>query len=99
MVLFSIWMFSSVLIAAQSEPELGWPRQIDIPEGKIVIYQPDFDSFEGNILEGRSAISVTPTGKNEPVFGAFWFKCRVDTDSDERMVYLFRPPSTPCPVP
>ncbi len=86
MVVFSIWVLSSALLIAQSESEIGWPRQIDVPEGKIVIYQPDFDSFEGQILEGRSAISITLTGKNEPIFGAVWFRCRVDTDTDNRMV-------------
>ena len=68
-------------LAAQ---ELGWPREIVVPEGKVVMYQPQADSFEDDLLTGRAAVSVTPTGQNEPVFGAVWMKSRVATDRDTR---------------
>jgi len=86
LIVFAICVLLAPSILAQSESEVGWPRQIDLPEGKIVIYQPDMDSFEGNILQGRSAISITLKGETVPIFGAVWFKCRVDTDTDTRMV-------------
>ena len=50
--------------ATQSE---GWPREIDTAKGKIVIYQPQVDTFSGDKLTSRAAVSVTPTGKGEPV--------------------------------
>ena len=65
---------------------LEWPRQIIVPQGKVVIYQPQPESFEGNILESRAAVSVTPKDKTEPVFGAVWFKARVQTDRDAHIV-------------
>lgn len=86
LLFFSLCVFWVLSNLAQTDPGIGWPRQIDVPEGKIVIYQPDMDSFEGNILEARAAISVTPTGTTAPVFGAVWVRCRVDVDTDERMV-------------
>ncbi len=66
--------------------QLGWPREIDVPEGKITIYQPQLESFKGNQLQARAAVSVIPKGKIEPVFGAVWFDARVSTDRDTRMV-------------
>lgn len=68
--------------------EQGWPRAIETPKGSIVIYQPQVDTFEGNELTSRAAVSVTPTGKTEPVFGVVWVNARVDTDRDTRRVRI-----------
>jgi hypothetical protein len=64
----------------------GWPRVINAPDGKIVVYQPQIESLDGNILKGRGAVSLTPKGKTEPVFGAVWFESRIEIDRDSRTV-------------
>ncbi|MHC4132182.1 MAG: carbohydrate-binding family V/XII [Planctomycetota bacterium] len=74
--------------AVAQESTLDWPRDIDVPEGKITIYQPQLESFNENKLEARAAISITPAGENEPVFGAVWFSARASTDRTTRMVTL-----------
>lgn len=65
-----------------------WPRTIDHLLAKIVIYQPQVESFKGDKLTARAAVSVTPTGSNTPVFGALWVSARVVTDRDERTADL-----------
>jgi len=80
-----------VLILAIQADRAGaeeWPREIVVPEGEIVLYQPQLESFQGNKLEGRAAVSVTRTGKAQPVFGAVWLSSRVLTDRDTRRVTL-----------
>ncbi len=81
----------------QGEPAVGleeteeiptWPRQIDADFGTVVIYQPQLESFTGDKLESRSAVSVTLTGESQPIFGAVWIEARLHTDTDERVVYL-----------
>ena len=37
----------------------GWPREVDHPKARIVVYQPQFDAYDGWILSGSSAVSVT----------------------------------------
>ena len=74
--------------AFAQEDEMGWPREIEDPRARIVIYQPQVDSFVGNDLSARAAISVTLTGKTEPVFGAAWIESRVSTDRDDRTVTI-----------
>jgi hypothetical protein len=68
--------------------ELGWPREIEAEEGRILVYQPQLESFAGNDLKGRAAVSVQGVGKDEPVFGAVWLDARVETDRDERIVQV-----------
>lgn len=68
--------------------EPGWPREIKVPEGTIVIYQPQIEKFEGDRLASRFAASVQTPKTAEPVFGAVWTKARVETDRDARIVRL-----------
>ena len=56
--------------ALAQEQELEWPRQIIVSEGKIVVYQPQPETFEDNTLTGRFAASVTPEGKTVPNTGS-----------------------------
>ncbi len=72
--------------APQAQETDGWPRQIDVPQGTVIIYQPQPESFEGNDLATRAAVSVTPTGRTEPVFGVVWMTARVETDRNDRTV-------------
>jgi hypothetical protein len=68
--------------------EEDWPQEIIVPEGKIVMYQPQLESFKGDKLTARAAISVTKKGESEPVFGAVWLEARVQTDRNTRIVTL-----------
>ena len=74
----------AALAALQEEPVEGWPREIPLDRGSVVVYQPQSDTFEGNMLSGRAAVSVTVTDQ-EPVFGVVWYEARLETDRDTRM--------------
>ena len=50
----------------------------------MIIYQPQAESFKGDILAGRAAVSVRMNGKDAPVFGAAWFQARAAADRDSR---------------
>ena len=62
----------------------AWPQEIEADEGTIVVYQPQPERLEGNTLAGRSAMSLELKGRDEPIFGAFWFEARIDTDRDKQ---------------
>ena len=67
---------------------ITWPQEVDADEGTIVVYQPQPESLKGNILTGRSAMSLELNDKTDPVFGVFWFSARIDTDSDTDTVLV-----------
>ena len=72
-VLPALCLASLLIVASAGADEAtGWPREIETKRGKVVIYQPQPDTFEGNVLTARAAVSVIPQDK-EPVFGAAWF--------------------------
>jgi len=79
-------------VHAQSDeeepPASPWPNELEKKGYKIVVYQPQLETFEGDKLTGRAAVSVTPPGGTEPKFGAIWLEAKVSTDRDERIVEL-----------
>lgn len=66
-----------------------WPKQVTASDGTIIkIYQPTPESFSGNTLKFRSAISVIENGSPDPVFGTFWATSKVETDRDSRQIMI-----------
>jgi len=65
----------------------SWPRSFSDEGATITIYQPQVERFESNELTARAAIAVEQSG-SDPIFGAFWFKARTDTDREERIIRL-----------
>lgn len=89
---FSILALSSLLTTATSrgqaaqDIEASWPREIESNLGKIVIYQPQLDTLEGNVVRGRAAVSLQGPEKKEPLFGALWFRSEISVDRDAGLV-------------
>lgn len=67
---------------------IDWPKQIKTEKVKILIYQLQPESFVGDKLTARAAVSVTKTGESQPVFGAIWTEAKVNTDRESRTVTL-----------
>lgn len=61
---------------------IDWPQEVTADEGTIIVYQPQPESLDGNVLKGRAAMSLELKGREEPIFGALWFESRIDTDRD-----------------
>jgi len=69
---------------AREDTADSWPQEIKVPEGVVVMYQPQPEKLEGNKLEARAAVALELKDSTEPVFGAVWFEARLDTDRAER---------------
>ena len=72
---------------ADDDTGLHWPKEIVKDKTTVTLYQPQYDSFKNNLLEGRMALSVKAKDK-ETVFGALWFKASLATDLEERTVVI-----------
>jgi len=72
---------------ADDETGFHWPKEIVKDKTTITLYQPQYDFFKNNMLEGRMALSVKVKDK-ETVFGALWFKARLATDLEERTAVI-----------
>ena len=73
------------LAGAGYDSAVIWPKEIAIPEGKVVIYQPQPEELNGNRLKSRSAVSVHVKDAVQPVFGVVWVDTRINTDRSSRL--------------
>src|SRR5580700_8808942 len=75
---------------AQAQTQDQWPKTINASDGSIIhVYEPQAESFKGNILKGRAAFSVSHAGDTaEPAFGTLWAVATVETDKDSRTVHI-----------
>lgn len=74
-----------VTVSAETEP---WPKVIQSDKATVTIYQPQPESFKGNILKSRAAVSVKTPSLKEPVFGVVWSTATVNTDRETRIATL-----------
>ncbi len=79
------FVLAPILVSAQST----WPKEIPLQSGgKVLVYQPQPESLNGNTLSARSAVSVRVKESDEPVFGAIWADAELLTDKDTRIATL-----------
>lgn len=81
-------VIACVFPGAQAASAMDWPQEITAEEGTIVVYQPQPEKLEGNVLSARAAMSLELNDRDEPIFGAFWFDARLDTDRDEGIALI-----------
>ncbi len=85
----NFFLLATCLLAFGFSRADEWPKVINSNNGmQIKVYQPEPESFKGNTLMFRSAVSVLEPGSNDPVFGAFWGTAKVETDRDNRTLTI-----------
>lgn len=85
---FSVWfVLLTGLVFSQSTADFGWPQEIVSGTDTIVVYQPQVQSWQNNMMNARSAVQYTRSGQ-EPAFGILNFNSRTETDLTKNLVYL-----------
>jgi hypothetical protein len=69
-------------------PADPWPRQFKSGSATILVYQPQVESWTGNVLNFRCAIAITKGDPKDDVFGVIWAKARTQVDKVSRIVLL-----------
>jgi hypothetical protein len=84
--LYISFLLLSLNAIGQSNEVALWPKVIPLEQISITIYQPEAESFNDNVLEVRSAFNIYD-GTRLPIFGALWFKARVNIDRASNSVF------------
>ncbi|MCD4750603.1 MAG: hypothetical protein K8R59_14630 [Thermoanaerobaculales bacterium] len=74
---------------AAGDDQRDWPKIVEAVGASITMYQPQIDSWEGNIFEARAAVSVVKAAGDEPVFGAIWITGHFETNKATRVVRFY----------
>ncbi|MFI5342084.1 MAG: hypothetical protein ACHQ7N_19880, partial [Candidatus Methylomirabilales bacterium] len=65
-----------------------WPREFKLSNATLLLYQPQVNSWGGNLVDFRAAVSVRPTGSDQETYGVIWGTARTQVDRVARMVTL-----------
>ena len=76
---------SAVPNQIQADP---WPRQVALANATAEIYLPQVNSWSGNTLSFRAAVSVKASGAKEEIFGVIFGTARTHVDALSRTVAL-----------
>jgi|GEM_PF-276391 len=76
--------FSFLILASSSAiaQQMQWPKTFNTNGSIAKLYEPQPESYQGNILKIRSAVSLLRQGKTDPVFGVLWADVNVDNESN-----------------
>jgi hypothetical protein len=81
----SVILIIAILVGASSAQD-RWPQEFTTQDGTISVYQPQVESYKGDRIKGRAALSIRNKDVQEPVFGMVWFSGRAITARDTRTV-------------
>jgi hypothetical protein len=68
---------------------INFPKEIVASTGEIItVFQPQPETFSGNVITGRSAVSIRQSRNADPVFGAVFYEATISTDKDNRIAQV-----------
>ncbi len=73
---------------APPAPGDPWPRTITYQGATISVFQPQPESWTGNLLKAYAAVRVQTPGKKDVDYGVIWFNARTEVDKVNRLVTL-----------
>jgi hypothetical protein len=73
-------------LAQAPVPADPWPRQVQLANGGVLIYQPQVEAWDGNQIKVRAAVALQAVGSEPTVFGAIFATARTQVDKAARTV-------------
>jgi hypothetical protein len=68
--------------------DTGWPRTVTSGTDKFIIYQPQVDKWDGNLVDLYAAVELKSGTNGASKYGVVWFEARTEVDKLNRQVTL-----------
>ena len=81
-------LLPSLMAQAPASGDGNWPKEIVTDQIRLLLYQPQADSWKNNRIEARSAVMVTQLGNPKEMFGMIVMSARTEVDRETRTVTL-----------
>jgi len=79
---------TSKAASVPAQVDAPWPRETSRGDEKILMYQPQLETWEGDEVRAYAAVSVESKAKQQPKYGVVWFTARTEVDKVNRQVTL-----------
>lgn len=70
-------------------PVDSWPRTVSAGGDTLTVYEPQVESWQGNVLQARAAIAVATPALPQPTYGVVYYTARTEVDKAAGMVTLY----------
>ena len=67
---------------------LSWPRTLKHEKGTLTFYQPQFERWGDEVIEGQAAMVIQLHGSSSPLYGGIWLKADTDVSLMDNLVQL-----------
>ena len=85
----SLSIIASVGAAQEKGPDPWFPRERSGPNGSIIFYAPQIDSWKGfELIDVWQAFLAKPKGDSEGYYGSLHYRAKTEVDIDKREVLL-----------
>lgn len=85
--LLPAFVLSTLMGGCAVADDQSWPMKISFEQGSLLIYQPQIESFAGNRLEARAAISIRQgSPETAPTFAALRFVAVTDSTQNDAVL-------------
>lgn len=80
-------LLSGYILSASAQSTSAWPRSTNTSDGSTIkMYEWQTESYSGNTLNARAAVSIIEAGKTDPVFGVLWLTAVLEKNNQGRVV-------------
>ena len=69
-------------------PVDSWPHTVMAGADKLTVYEPQVESWQGNVLRARAAVGVETPALPKPTYGVVYYSARTEVDKAAGMVTL-----------
>jgi hypothetical protein len=88
MIYVSLAMVLAASLEAATPGGDPWPRTAQVNNAKISIYQPQLESWTGNLLDAYAAVTIKTQSSHVTNYGSILFMARTEVDKVNRIVTL-----------
>jgi hypothetical protein len=80
------WGQAPAPAATANIPADPWPRVVDLTGAQVLVYQPQINSWNNNLLDFRAALALKKDGSKDQAFGVIFATARTQVDRVNRAV-------------
>lgn len=87
-LLTALCLLLLALAPARADSADPWPKSSVVGGATYTLYQPQLEKWDGFNFVGHAALSVQPSGAQQPIFGAMNFTATTEVNKVTRMVHF-----------
>jgi hypothetical protein len=74
---------------SKAPADRGWPRDYSVGDADVILYQPQIEGWQNEVVKARLAVGIKVKGAKQPAYGSFRLIAETITNHETRTVTLY----------